>query len=154
MILEIGGLLLLLGVAAFFLVPMVRGSKRQSEQAGWVRVSGVITDKRVRMHNNAGYPEYRVRYRAGCQEFEDFVGSPVDAGHTNYGMDYDVTRIVDARMARRPVGSPIDIMVDPNDPRRAFLVERELPLRKIAWIVGAIFLLFFLFFGAVALGLI
>ena len=124
MILEIGGLLLLLGVAAFFLVPMVRGSKRQSEQAGWARVSGVITDKRVRMHNNAGYPEYRVRYRVDGQQFEDFVGSPVD------------------------------IMVDPNDPLRAFLVERELPLRKIAWIVGAIFLLFFLFFGAVALGLI
>jgi hypothetical protein len=154
MILEIAGLLLLVGVAAFFLVPMVRGSKRQSDQAGWPRVRGVITDKRVRMHNNAGYPEYRVRYQVGGEQFEDFVGSPVDAGHTQYGMDYDVTRIVDARMARRPLDSPIDIMVDPNNPRRAFLVERELPLRTIAWIVGTIFLLFFLFFGAVALRLI
>jgi len=154
MILEIAGLLLLVGVAAFYLVPLVRGSKRQSDQAGWARVRGVITEQRVRMHNGAGYPEYRVRYRVGGQEFEDFVGSAVDAGHTDYGMDYDVTRIVDERMARRPAGSPIDILVDPNNPRRAFLVERELPLRKIAWIVGAIFVLFFLFFGALALGLI
>ena len=152
MILEIAGLALLLLVAVFLIAPMVRSSGRQAVQNQWPRVRGEVIAQRVRMQGNTGFPEYCVRYRMDGREHEAYAGSADGLGHTHYDIDYDVKRAVDAKMARKPVGSHIEVRINPSNHGQVYLVERELPARTIAYFVGAIFLLFFLLFAALAFG--
>ena len=154
MILEIAGLVLFLFVAGFLLWPMFRSGDRQRLQKQWPRVSGQVTEQRVRMAGHTGFPEYRVRYRFRNEEREAFAGSPDRLGHTNYDFDHDVKKAVDAKMARKPVGSSIEIMVNPADDAEVYLVERELPARMIGLVVGAIFLVFLVIFVVIAFDLL
>lgn len=57
-------------------------------------------------------------------------------------------------MQRWRAGSLIEVKVNPSDHREVYLVERELPARAIAYVAGAVFLLFFLLFAALAFGFI
>ncbi|MDP9193505.1 MAG: DUF3592 domain-containing protein [Acidobacteriota bacterium] len=151
MILEIAGLALLLFVAAFLIVPMVRSGDRQAAQQKWLHLRGEVTAQRVRMQGRTGFPEYNVRYEIDGRVYEQYAGSSDQTGHTDY-LDYDVKRAVDAKMARKPVGSSIAIKVNPANHSEVFLVERELPARMLAYVAGAIFLLFLLLFAALAFG--
>jgi hypothetical protein len=153
LILEIAGLTLLLFVAAFLIVPMYRSGSRQAVEKQWPRVRGEVTEQRVRMQGDTGFPEYRVRYEMNGHVYEKYAGSAARVGHSNY-RDYDVRQAVEAKMARTPVGSHIEVKVNPSNHAEVFLVERELPARALMYIVGAIFLLFFLFFAALAFGFI
>lgn len=153
MILEIAGLVLFLFVAGFLLWPMFRSGDRQRERKQWPRVRGTVTEQRVRMAESTGFPEYRVRYRFRNQEREAFAGSPDDLGHSLY-RDYHVKKAVDAKMARKPVGSSIEIMVNPADDAEVYIVERELPARMIGLVVGAIFLVFLVIFVVIAFDLL
>jgi len=148
MILEIAGLALLVAVAAFLMAPMIRAARRQALLARWPRVRADVTAHRVRMSGDAGFPEYGVRYRYEGRDHERFVGSAGGHGHTAYN-SYRVRKAVDEQMARRPVGSTIEIRVNPAD-GEAYLVERELPALAIAFATGAIFLLFFIVFFFIA----
>lgn len=154
MILEIAGLSLLLFVAVFLIVPMWRSSRRQADQQQWLRVRGEVIAQRVRMEGDTGFPEYLVRYRIDGREYEEYAGSADRLGHTHYSLNYKVKRAVNGKMARTPVGSHIEVKVNPANPREAHLIERELPARALAYAAGAIFLLFFLFFVALAFGFI
>jgi hypothetical protein len=154
LILEIAGLSLFLLVAVFLLVPMFRSSRRQGAQRQWPRVRGEVLEHRVRMERSAGLMEYRVRYAIGGRTYEEYAGAPDGIGYTHYDSDYDVRRAVDAKMARHPVGSPIELIVNPASHAEAFFVERQLPARALAYVVSAIFLVFFLIFVAFAFGLI
>jgi hypothetical protein len=149
MIIEIGGLALLVAVGAFLITPMIRTGRRQARQARWPRVRGEVTAHQVRTSGDTGFPEYRVRYRFERRDFDRFVGSADGAGHTAY-RDYDVQKAVEKRMSRLPPGSSIEIMVNPADPDEAYIVERELPARAIAFVTASIFLLFFLVFFFIA----
>jgi hypothetical protein len=151
LILEIGGLALFLFVAVFLLVPMFRSGKRQTAQQGWPRVRGEVTAQRVRMSGNTGFPEYRVRYEIDGRSYEEFAGSSDGLGHTHYDLEYDVRKAVDAKMARKPVGSQIDVRVNPASHGEVYVVERELPARTLAYVVTAIFVLFFAAFVAIVL---
>ena len=152
MILEIAGLTLLLFVAAFLIVPMVRSGDRQAAQKQWLHVRGEVTAQRVRMQGSIGFPEYNVRYEIDGRVYEQFVGSSDGLGHTHYDINYKVKRAVDAKMARQPVGSSIAVKVNPANHGEVLLVERELPARMLAYVAGAIFLLFLLLFAALAFG--
>jgi hypothetical protein len=154
MILEIAGLTLLLLVAVFLIVPMVRSGRRQTAQQQWTHLRGEVLEQRVRMEGNTGFPEYRVRYQVDGRRYEEYAGSADRLGHTHYDLDHDVKRAVDAKMARKPVGSRIQVKVNPSNPGQVYLVEGELPARAIAYVVGAVFLLFFLLFAALAFGYI
>ena len=154
MILEIAGLTLLLFVAAFLLAPMFRSGDRQRAQKQWPRVQGVVTEQRVRMVGDTGFPEYRVRYRFRNEDREAFAGSPDGLGHTHYSLSYKVKRAVDAKMARKPVGSSIELMVNPANDSEMYYVERELPARTIAFVAGAIFLVFLVIFAVIAFDLL
>jgi len=153
LILEIAGLALFLFVAAFLLWPMFRSGDRQRVQKQWPRVRGKVTEQRVRMAGGTGFPEYRVRYRFRNEDREAFAGSPDGLGHTRYN-DYDVRKAVDGKMARKPVGSSIEIMINPANDAEIYIVERELPARTIAFVVGAIFLLFLVIFVVIAFDLL
>lgn len=131
MILEIAGLLLLVAVAWFLITPMVRSGRRQALQARWPRVRGEVAGHQVRASGTTGYPEYRVRYRFEGRDFDPFVGFADSLGHTAYNRDYRVKRAVDQQMARRPVGSSIEVMVNPMDHGEGYVVERERPARAI-----------------------
>ncbi len=131
---------------------MVRSSKRQAMQKQWPRLRGEVVAQRVRMEGNAGYPEYFVRYEIDGRLHEQYAGSASRLGHTHYDSNYRVKRAVDASMARNPAGSHIEIKVNPSDPSEVYFVERELPTRALALVAGAIFLLFFLLFAALAFG--
>lgn len=154
MILEIAGLSLFLFVAAFLLYPMFRSSKRQAVQGRWPRVRGEVLEQRVRMEGSTGLITYRVRYAVDGRSYEEYAGAPDGLGYTHYDRDYDVRRAVDAKMARRAVGSPIELMVNPANHAEVFFVERQLPARALAYVVSAIFLVFFVVFVAIAFGLI
>ena len=154
MILEIAGLALFLFVAAFLLWPMFRSGDRQRVQKQWPRLRGKVTEQRVRMAGDTGFPEYRVRYRFRNQDREAFAGSSDGLGHTHYNFDYDVKKAVDAKMARKPVGSPIEIMINPANDAEVYIVERELPARMIGLVVGAIFLVFLVIFAVIAFDLL
>lgn len=154
MILEIAGLTLFLFVAAFLLAPMFRSGDRQRVQKQWPRVQGEVTEQRVRMLGDTGFPEYRVRYRFRNEDREAFAGSPDGLGHTHYNLSYKVRRAVDAKMSRKPAGSSIEIMINPANDSEVYLVERELPARTIGLVVGAIFLLFLVIFVVIAFDLL
>ena len=149
MILEIAGLALLVAVGAFLMAPMIRSGRRQALQSRWPRVRADVTAHRVRISGDTGFPEYGVRYRHEGRDHERFVGTAGGHGHTAYASSHRVKKAVDERMASRPVGSTLDIMVNPAD-GEAYLVERELPARAIAFATGAVFLLFFVVFFFIA----
>jgi hypothetical protein len=154
LILEIAGLALFLFVAAFLLWPMFRSGDRQRVRKQWPRVQGKVTEHRVRVAGDTAFPEYRVRYRFRNEEREAFAGSPDRLGHTHYNFDYDVKKAVDAKLARKPVGSPIEIMINPANEAEVYIVERELPARMIGFVVGAIFLVFLVIFAVIAFDLL
>ncbi|HET8774165.1 MAG TPA: DUF3592 domain-containing protein [Thermoanaerobaculia bacterium] len=154
MILEIAGLALFVFVAVFLLVPMFRSSRRQAAQQRWPRVRAEVLGLGVRMRGSTGHAEYRVRYNMDGRTYEELAGSADGLGYTHYDVDYDVKRAVDAKMARHPVGSQIDVMVNPANHAQAFFVERELPARALAYAATAIFALFFIVFVVLAFGLI
>ena len=154
MILEIAGLTLFLFVAAFLLWPMFRSGDRQRLQKQWPRVQGKVTEQRVRMAGDTGFPEYRVRYRFRNEDREAFAGSPDGLGHTHYSLSYKVRRAVDAKMARKPVGSSIEIMINPANDSEVYIVERELPARTIGLVAGAIFLVFLVIFLVIVFDLL
>jgi Protein of unknown function (DUF3592) len=153
LILEIAGLALFLFVAVFLMAPMFRSGERQRRQKQWPHVQGVVTEHRVRVAGDTGFPEYRVRYRFRDEDREAFVGSPDRLGHSNY-RDYDVRRAVEAKMAKKPIGSPIEIMINPANYGEIYHVEWELPARTIAFVVGAIFLVFLVIFVVIAFDLL
>lgn len=154
MILEIAGLTLFLFVAAFLLWPMFRSGDRQRVQKQWPRVRGEVTEQRVRIVGDTGFPEYRVRYRYRNDDREAFVGSADKLGYSHYNLDYNVRTAVDAKMARKPIGSPIEIMINPANDAEVYLVERELPARMIGFIVAGIFLVFLVIFVVIAFDLL
>ncbi len=154
MILEIAGLALFVFVAVFLLVPMFRSSRRQAEQRQWPRVRAEVLGLGVRMNGNTGYAEYRVRYAIDGRTYEELAGSADGLGYTDYDRDYDVKRAVDGKMARHPVGSQLDVRINPANHAQVFFVERELPARALAYVATAIFALFFVVFVVIAFGLI
>ena len=149
MILEIAGLVLLLLVAVALIAPMLRTSTRQAAQKQWPRVQAEVLERRVRMQGDTGFPEYSVRYEIDGRVYEEFAGSAGSLGHTHY-LNPKVKQAVDAKMARTPIGSHIEVKVNPSDHRQVYLIERELPARALAYAAAAIFLLFFLLFAALA----
>jgi Protein of unknown function (DUF3592) len=153
-ILEIAGLLLFLFVAGFLLYPMFRSSKRQATQRRWPRVRGEVVEQRVRMEGSTGLITYRVRYAVDGRSYEEYAGAPDGLGYTNYDIEYDVRRALDAKVARHPVGSQIELMVDPSNHAAVFFLERQLPARALAYIVSAVFLVFLIVFVVIAFDLI
>ena len=149
-ILEIGGLVLFAAVALFLLVPMFRSGRRQAEQARWPRVRAEVLEQRVRLRGDTGFAELRVRFEVDGRAHESLAGSPDGLGYTHYGINYKVRKAVDAKMARRAVGSRIDVLVNPADPAEVFFVERELPARTLTYVATAIFLVFLAIFVVVA----
>jgi hypothetical protein len=148
-ILEIAGLVLLLLVAVALIAPMLRSSSRQVAQKQWPRVQAEVLARRVRIEGDTGFPEYSVRYAIDGRLYEEYAGSAGTVGHTHY-LNPRIKQAVDAKMGRTPIGSQIQVKVNPSDHRQVYLVERELPARALAYAVAAIFLLFFLLFVALA----
>lgn len=150
MILEIAGLTLLVAVAAFLIAPMLRTGRRQALQSKWPRLRCEVIEHRVRTSGDTGFAEYRVRYRLEGQDVDRFVGAADGLGQTGYARGSTVPRAVRLQMARWPVGSTIEIKANPMDPEEAYIVDRELPARAIAFVTASVFLLFFLVFFFIA----
>src|SRR6188508_1505478 len=106
------------------MAPMIRSARRQALLARWPRVRADVTAHRVRVSGDAGFPEYGVRYRYEGRDHDRFVGTADGTGHTAYARYPRVKKAVDEGMARRPVGSTVEIMVNPADGGEAYLVER------------------------------
>jgi hypothetical protein len=147
MIFELGGLTLLVGIAAFYIVPLIRESRKRRR---WSRVSAEVLEHRLRERAGEGFAEYRVRYTWNGTQHERFVGWRRKRGasldRADRGAEH--TRAWLRRtMARRPVGSFMRIEVDPANPGDAYVDELTVEPGLIAWILGAVFLLFFLVFA-------
>lgn len=145
MILEIGGLLLLVGVALFFLLPMRHGMRRQARQGKWPRVAALVKEHRIREEGENGFREFRAQYRHGGANHDRWVGVADGTSHTMISDDssasiYDAVR---ARMAKQPIGSQLAVMINPENRDEAYFVERELPVKAIFYVVLAVFVAFF-----------
>jgi hypothetical protein len=148
MILEIAGLLVFLAVAAFLLVPMYRSGGRQRRQAAWPRVQALIKGRRIRTSGNRLYREYFVQYEYAGAAQERWVGVPDATFHTESHEPGGISthRAVEARMAKHPDGSKLEVMIHPDNPDEAYFADRELPARTLAYVATAIFAVFFLLF--------
>jgi hypothetical protein len=147
MIIEIAGLTLLVAVAAFYIVPLVRQGKR-----GWPRVTGTVRNYELRESGGQGFLRYDVRYVWNGATYERTVETRDrrrgyllnDAD----GLGADMRELLVKRMRR---AKTVKIEVNPGDPSDAYLVDGEIvPARKMAWILGAIFFLFFVVFAYIA----
>ena len=146
MLLKIGGLALLVFVAAFYLVPLARERKER-----WRRLSATVLEQHLHERGGAAFPEYRVRYAWNGQQYERVVGLrgrgyPL---HDPRGRHVRMREFLARRM--RATRELVRIEVNPANPSDAHVVEYgTLPPDMIFWVIGAIFLLFFLVFAYVA----
>lgn len=154
MTLEIGGLVLLVVVALVLVVPIYRSGTRQKLQATWPRVDARVQEHRLRVVEQIrGFAEYRVEYEYGGATCTRWVGAPDGSSHTmvaSSSAGISVEEAVRHRMARHPVGSTLEVMVNPANPDEVFKVEREFPARLAAYALTVVFLAFFAAFLYVA----
>src|SRR5690242_1494508 len=108
---------------------MFRSRRRQAAQQRWARVRAEGRGLGGRMRGNTGDAEYRGRDNMGGRTYEEVAGSADGLGYTHYDVNYKVQRAVDAKRARQPVGSRIEVIVNPANHAQGFFVERELPAR-------------------------
>jgi hypothetical protein len=155
MLYEVVGLLLVAGVAAYSLVPMFRAGRRQAAQKQWPRVAAEVLEHRIRESGGGAFPEYRVRYAYGGKEHDAFVGGADKAGINLTRARDTIRRAIEARMVRRrPVGATTELMVNPANAAEAYVLDRELPARALAYGIGAVFLILFVLFAIVTLDLV
>lgn len=154
MILQIGGLLLLVGVALFFLVPMWRAMQRQTRQGAWPRVQALITEHREREDAIRMLVQFRVQYEYGGQAYDRWVGVVDGTSLTMVGGKRGtdaVARSLRAFWAKHPVGSQLPVMINPENTKEAYFAERELPMRVIFFLSLAVFAVFFAVFAFISL---
>ena len=147
MIVKIAGLLLLAGVAAFYIVPLVRQSKGR-----WPRVSATVRNYQLRESGGEGFLQYDVRYEWNGAPYERSVESRDRRhGYRLYDREYggeDLRPLLLNRMRR---ARTVKIEVNPADPAEAYLIDGEVaPARVMVWVLGAIFLVFFVVFAYIA----
>jgi hypothetical protein len=117
------GVCLLIFGGLLFNLLRLRGQIQAASK--WDRVEGIIAASEVKQPSshvsddlNDASPVIRYRYRTGGQDLE--------SDQIRIGGQPLTTRVLAGKMAARyPVGSHVDVYVDPNDPKNALLEPAE-----------------------------
>lgn len=140
-------------VALFFLVSMIRNVRRISRQRLWPRVSAEVTQHRIRQQKLNLFREFRVRYAFEGIDHHRWAGVADGTHHSSVGPKGSTTSAREALehlMSKHPVGSQLEIMINPADHDEVYFVERELPALAITIVTAAIFTALFAVFLYIA----
>jgi hypothetical protein len=151
--LTVAGFVVLAFVVAFLLLPMYRSAGRQAREKLWPRVQGTVVAHRIRARESLAFREFLVAYACDGVAQERWLGSAQDqrleqAHFANPhrlrvpGAEpgYRQRRAIEAQLKRHPVGSTIDVRINPTNADETYFVEWELPARTLAFVFTALFL--------------
>lgn len=140
------------------MAPMIRSLRRIRRQSRWPRVSGEVTQHRIRQQRLRLFREFRVRYAFEGTEHHRWVGVGDGTWHHSVGPAGSHTPVresLEQLMSKHPVGSQLEVMINPADRNEVYFVEREMPVLAITITTAAIFtalLIVFLYIAAEYLG--
>lgn len=90
----------------------------------------------------------RLKYEYDGKTHDRWVGSADERGMAA-AKEYIAKALLERMAKRNPIGSEQEIMVSPDEPRQAYLVERELSGMLYIGIVAALFAAGFVFLAYV-----
>jgi hypothetical protein len=146
-------LLLYVGMALFLLTPMVRAARRQKLQSTWPRVPAVVTAHRISSETLTSCRQFRVQFDYDGQRHDRWVSDP-DGGwdHATRSLPLHLQEEMRRTMTRlAPVGSELQVMINPQGVDEAYYVARQLPAKAIAVASATVFVTFFALFVYLAL---
>ena len=151
--LTVAGFVVFAFVATFLLTPLYRSAARQARERAWPRVQGRVVAHRMREREEHGYREFLVAYDFDGVTQERWLGSAQDqrferAHFSNphrlripgAAPNSRMRRAIEAQLKRHPVGSTIDVRINPANADEAWFVEWELPAYTLAIVLTAVFL--------------
>lgn len=144
-----GGLVVYLLVAGAVVWSIWRDARSRDRRRGWARVRGRVSEHRLRRDElQRAFGEMRVEYEHDGVTHDRWVGS-ADPRGMDAAKQYVANSLLEGMAKRQPVGSETEIMVNPDDHREAYLVERELSGMLYIGIVSALFAAGFVFLAYV-----
>jgi hypothetical protein len=132
---------------------MVRAARRQKRLAMWPRVPALVTAHRISSETLASCRQFRVQFDHDGKPQDRWVSDP-DGGwdHATGSPKVHVKEELLRRMTTlAPVGSQLQVMINPEDPAEVYYVDRQLPAKAIAIASATVFALFFALFVYLAL---
>lgn len=138
------GFLLLCLTAAFLTWPIWKAALRQRRRDRWPRVTGTVLEQRMTRAGNGITLDYLVSYELDGEPFQvlckDWSPGNYTGAAERHGDD-DFERLMRERLDLYKVGAPIPLMVNPDNPRKAFYKRGWIwPMTAIAVVVTLIFL--------------
>lgn len=107
-----------IGFVCFFLVMMSRGVMTQVESAGFPTAPGVVTSAEVEATSDG---EGGTNYNAAIEFSYEIEGQAYSGDRVRAGMTWSSSSSAAETVARYPVGTPVSVFYDPDDPSRALL---------------------------------
>jgi hypothetical protein len=137
---RVAGFLLLLFTAAFLTWPIWKAAMRQRRRERWPKVTGKVLEQRKTRSGSGLTLDYLVSYEHGGETFQVLASdwSPGEYTGPNEG---DFNELMQERLDKYRVGEPIPLMVNPDNPRKAYYKRGwTWPMTAIAVVVTLIFL--------------
>ena len=136
----IGAFLLLCGTAIFLSWPIWRSALRQRRRERWPKVIGKVLEHRMRRQGDTVFLEYLAAYEYGGVDYQR-AATDWSPGGYSYLNEVQFHELMQKRLDAYPVGGPIPLMLNPDDPAKAvYRRGRVWPLTAVAVVVSAIFL--------------
>jgi hypothetical protein len=126
--------------AIYLLTSAIRSIGERFSMARWPRVDGRVLEHAVHHRRRHHRPQFVVEYSVAGRTLKTTCDSPTRSGYTHGGPAYD-------ELAKYPIGSTVQVFVDPDNPTRAFLWLPEVTM-IIAQLIGGV-----LFLGVAAAGI-
>ena len=141
---KVAGFLLLCFTAAFLSWPIWKAALRQRRRERWPKVVGTVVEQRMTRAGNGITLDYLVRYDHEGEPFQvlckDWSPGTYMGASERHGDD-DFDRLMRERLDLYKVGAPIPLMVNPDNPRKAFYKRGWIwPMTAIAVVVTLVFL--------------
>ena len=141
---QVAGFLLLLFTAVLLSWPIWKAALRQRRRDRWPKVTGTVLEQRKTRARNGIKLDYLVRYEIEGEEFQVLCTDWSPGTHTGPGEGHsqsDFDESMRKHLDLYKVGDPIPLMVNPDNPRKAFYKRGwTWPMTTIAVVVSLIFI--------------
>jgi len=139
---RVAGFLLLLFTAAFLSWPIWKAALRQRRRERWPKVTGKVLEQRKNRNGNDITLNYLVSYEHGGEAFQVLASDWSPGAYTAVNESH-FHELMQERLDLYKVGDPIPLMVNPDNPHKAFYRRGwTWPMTAIAVVVTLIFLAF------------
>ena len=141
---KVAGFLLLCFTAAFLSWPIWKAAFRQRRRDRWPKVVGTVLEQRMTPSGNGITLDYLVSYELGGETFQvlckDWSPGNYTGASERHG-DGDFQRLMRERLDKHKVGEAIPLMINPDNPRKAFYKRGwTWPMTTIAVVVTLAFI--------------